>query len=79
MDGAVTPHVLAYEERLSNFKRAGESGEEGGSAASVAIAEGLTMTLTMTHSRKVIQQLSVTWPYGHESRVMTPQKKTLLD
>ena len=41
MDGTVTPHVLAYEQRLSNFKRAGESGEEGGSAASIAIAESL--------------------------------------
>ena len=41
MDGAATPHVLTSEKRLSNFNKAGEGGEEGGGAASIAIAQGL--------------------------------------
>ena len=40
MNGAITPHVLACEEGLSNnFNRAGGGGEKGGSFSGIAIAE----------------------------------------
>ena len=38
VDGAVTPSVLTCKERLNICTREGEGGEEGGSAASVAIS-----------------------------------------
>ena len=38
VDGAVTPHVLTCDEKLSNVNRAGEGGEEGGSADGITIA-----------------------------------------
>ena len=34
--------------------------------------------MTMTHSRKDLQQLSDTWPYGHEWWGHDPSKKNLL-
>ena len=38
--GAVTSHVLTSEERLSDFNRAEEGGEDGGSTAGITVAEG---------------------------------------
>ena len=35
----------------------------------------MTMTMTMTHSVKVIQQLSGIWPYGHECWGHDPVQK----
>ena len=39
---------LRVKKRLSNFNRAGEGGEEGGRAASIAIAEGLVTRIEPT-------------------------------
>ena len=38
----------------------------------------LTMTMTMTHSKKSIQQSSVAWPYRRERRGQDPAKRSLL-
>ena len=39
---------------------------------------GETMTMTMAHSEKSIQHLSVAWPYRHEWKGRDPTKKSLL-
>ena len=40
-DGAVTPHVLEFEEKLNNHNREGEGSEKSGSTASITIAQYL--------------------------------------
>ena len=70
VDGAVTPHVLTCEERLSNVNRAGEGGEEGGSADGITIAACLVtrvdpafswVTHVETTNRKP-NTVGVCWP-----------------